>query len=56
MQDEFGPVDCEIAAANLVECSYEGKLPPFESIEIEVIAKLIGEPPVRANLGANLGK
>ena len=56
VQDEFGPVNCEIAASDLVECGYEGKLPPFESIEIEISANLIGEPPVAGEPGSEPGK
>jgi hypothetical protein len=51
VQDEFGPVDCEIAAPDLVECGYEGKLPPFESIEVEIIAKLTEASPVQGEPG-----
>lgn len=51
VQNEFGPVDCEIAAASLVECTYEGELPPFESIEVEILANLVGETPEEGKAG-----
>jgi hypothetical protein len=42
-----GPVECEIEEAGTkVTCSFEGELPPFEAIEVEVFARLTGEPPV----------
>jgi hypothetical protein len=41
-----GPVECEVAAIDLVSCVFEEKLHPFESIEIEVLASLTGAPPV----------
>jgi hypothetical protein len=49
--DRFGPVDCEVEAPDLVACSYEQTLPPYESIEIDVIASLTGEPPVAGKPG-----
>ncbi|HEU5062849.1 MAG TPA: hypothetical protein VFT79_06820 [Solirubrobacterales bacterium] len=41
-----GPVDCKIEGGVKVVCSFEGELPPFEAIEVEVLARLTGEPPV----------
>ncbi len=41
-----GPVDCALEAADEVACSYEGELPPYEAIEIEVLTALEGTPPV----------
>jgi hypothetical protein len=40
------PVDCAVEASDLVSCSFEGVLPPYEAIEIEIAASLTGEPPV----------
>jgi len=39
-----GPVDCTVAS-DLVSCSFEGILPSYEAIEIELFASLTGEPP-----------
>jgi hypothetical protein len=42
----YGPVECTVKAADEVVCTYEGKLPPFDAIEVEVFAALTGSPPV----------
>ncbi|HEU4705952.1 MAG TPA: hypothetical protein VFS64_02055 [Solirubrobacterales bacterium] len=39
------PVECALEAADEVVCSYEGKLPPYEAIEIEIPVSLTGTPP-----------
>ena len=39
-----GPVECTLAS-DLVSCSYEGTLPSYEAIEIELFASLTGESP-----------
>jgi hypothetical protein len=44
-KDESGPVDCAVEAADLVTCNFEGTLPPYEAIEIDVLASLTGSPP-----------
>ena len=44
-QGKAAPVDCSIEAPGEVICSYEGLLPSYETIEIEVFATLSGEPP-----------
>jgi hypothetical protein len=43
--DMFGPVDCTVKAPDEVLCGFEGTLPPYESIEVEVFTSLIGSPP-----------
>jgi hypothetical protein len=45
-QNELGPVDCAVEAVDLVECSFEGELPPYEAIEIDIPVSLTGSPPV----------
>jgi hypothetical protein len=41
-----GPVECELEAVGTkVSCTFEDELPAYESIEIEILAKLTGEPP-----------
>jgi hypothetical protein len=40
-----GPVKCTVAS-DLVSCSFEGILPSYEAIEIELFASLTGEFPV----------
>jgi hypothetical protein len=45
-RDSNGPVDCEVEAAGTrVTCTFENELPAYESIEIDVIANLNGDPP-----------
>jgi len=45
-QGGAGPVDCAVEAAGLVSCTFEDELPSYEAIEVEILASLIGEPPV----------
>jgi hypothetical protein len=45
-KNESGPVDCAVEAADLVTCNFEGTLPPYEAIEIDVVASLTDSPPV----------
>jgi hypothetical protein len=39
------PVECAVVAQDEVACSYEGELPPYEAIEIEIFTALAGTPP-----------
>lgn len=48
---EAAPVDCSIEAPDEVACSFEGALPSYEAIEIEIFASLTGEPPVAGSSG-----
>ena len=41
-----GPVDCSLESSTLVSCTFEGVLPPYEAIEVEIPASLTGDPPV----------
>ncbi|HET9197048.1 MAG TPA: hypothetical protein VFN92_02170, partial [Solirubrobacterales bacterium] len=45
------PVDCALEGETKVACSFEGVLPPYEAIEIEVLANLTGGPPVAGDPG-----
>jgi hypothetical protein len=45
VKDSFGPVSCEVKAADEVSCSFEGTLPSYEAIEVETSVNLTGEPP-----------
>ncbi len=45
VQDTFRPVDCEVKAPDEALCGFEGTLPPYESIEVEVFTSLQGSPP-----------
>ena len=47
-KEEDGPVECEVLAAGAeVSCTWEGEeLPPYESIEVEILVSLTGSPPV----------
>ncbi len=44
--DNYGPVGCVIKATDQVACTYEGEMPPYEAIEVEVLTVLEGSPPV----------
>src|SRR6476620_7551837 len=46
-----GPVNCSLEGASLVKCTFEGTLPPYEAIEIEIPASLTGDPPVAGEAG-----
>jgi hypothetical protein len=45
-QNLHGPIKCAVEASDEVVCSYEGKLPSYEAIEIEIFTSLTGSPPV----------
>ena len=49
--DTFGPVECAVEASDEVACNYEGKLPPYHAIEVEILAALTGSPPVAGDPG-----
>jgi hypothetical protein len=44
-RDIDGPLPCEVESPEKVVCTFEGKLPAYESFEIEVPVSLVGEPP-----------
>lgn len=46
VEDLSGPVNCSLESSSLVTCTFGGSLPPYEAIEVEVLASLTGEPPV----------
>ncbi|HST68383.1 MAG TPA: hypothetical protein VLI94_01850 [Solirubrobacterales bacterium] len=50
-QGEAGPVDCEIKEPDLVSCSFESTLRPYEAIEIDVLVSLADDPPVAGGPG-----
>ncbi|HKF81829.1 MAG TPA: hypothetical protein VKB23_02560 [Solirubrobacterales bacterium] len=50
-QDFSGPVDCAVDTGSLINCTFEGILPSYEAIEVEVMASLTGEPPVAGVAG-----
>jgi hypothetical protein len=45
-QNHIKGIECTIVAPDEVSCTFEKVLPPFEALEVEVLANLIGEPPV----------
>ncbi|HEU4461209.1 MAG TPA: hypothetical protein VFR75_01325 [Solirubrobacterales bacterium] len=51
-RDLSGPVECAVEAADLVSCTFEGTLAPYEAIEIEVPVILVGDPPASGAPGA----
>jgi hypothetical protein len=50
-QGKIVPVECEIDAPDEVTCSFEGELPSYEAIEIEIFTVLTGTPPVEGAPG-----
>ncbi|MGN6258079.1 MAG: hypothetical protein ACTHN3_10075 [Solirubrobacterales bacterium] len=51
LNDIYGPVDCGAASTSEITCAFEGELPPYEAIELEIYVSLDGEPPVAGTLG-----
>ncbi len=51
VQNTFRPVNCEVEAPDEVLCTFEGTLPPYESIELEVFTSLQGSPPTQGAPG-----
>ncbi len=49
--DVSGPVECEVKAPDEVICAFEGTLPSYESIELEVFTSLQGSPPSQGEPG-----
>jgi hypothetical protein len=47
----FGPVDCVLDNATHVFCAFNGRLPSYEAIEVEVFVSLVGDPPVQGEPG-----
>jgi hypothetical protein len=45
-----GPVDCTIAAAQRVECTFSGTLPPFEQLEV-IVGVLVAESAASGEVG-----
>src|SRR3954462_9255655 len=45
-QNRSGPVDCAVETPSRVVCTFEGTLPSYESLEVEVFGGLTGSPPV----------
>ncbi|HWO83223.1 MAG TPA: hypothetical protein VNM38_05465 [Solirubrobacterales bacterium] len=50
VNNEDGPVDCELESQTELVCTFENKLPSFESIEIEVFVDAI-DPPTAGDPG-----
>lgn len=49
--NEAGPVDCAVDTPSLVTCSFEGTLLPYQAIEVEIMASLVGSPPTAGTPG-----
>ena len=45
-QGTAGPVTCAVKSPTEVSCVFEQILPSYEAIEVEILANLIGEPPI----------
>jgi hypothetical protein len=50
-KNKFGPMDCTVESPSLVSCSFEGTLPSYEALEVEIPVSLTGEPPVAGTPG-----
>ena len=50
-QNVYGPLECEVQTTSQVSCTYKGKLPPYETLELEIFASLQGEPPLLGEAG-----
>jgi hypothetical protein len=46
-----GPVNCSLENSSFISCTFDGTLPPYEAIEVEIPASLTGEPPVAGEAG-----
>jgi hypothetical protein len=46
-----GPVECELESSTELVCTFEGKLPSYESIEIEIPVSTTTEPPSAGKAG-----
>ncbi len=55
-KNESGPVDCSLDGSDEISCQFEGELPPYEAIELEVFTILTGSPPLAAAPGAAPGE
>ena len=51
VKNASGPLNCALDTSSKVSCTFEGTLPPYESLEVEVFASLTGEPPVAGTPG-----
>jgi hypothetical protein len=49
--DSSGPVDCSVEDSSLISCTFEGTLPSYEAIELEIPVSLTGEPPAAGSPG-----
>ncbi|HEX5592946.1 MAG TPA: hypothetical protein VFX35_06330 [Solirubrobacterales bacterium] len=51
VQNKSGPLDCSVDDTDLVSCAFEGTLPSYEALEVEVFANLVGDPPAVSGPG-----
>jgi len=51
VKDKSGPVDCTVNTPSEVVCTFEGTLPSYESLEVEVFVTLSGSPPAGGDPG-----
>jgi len=51
-RDAYGPITCEIEESGTrVSCTFENELPSYESLEVDIFASLVGEPPTQGAPG-----
>lgn len=50
-KDKFGPLNCTVETPSEISCLFEGTLPSYEALEVEVFARLTGEPPAAGAAG-----
>jgi hypothetical protein len=46
VKDASGPLACALDSSSKVTCTFEGALPSYEALEVEILVSLAGEPPV----------
>jgi hypothetical protein len=51
VQGSAGPVDCTLDSSSRVSCTFEGILPPYEALEVEIFVSLTEDPPAVAAPG-----
>jgi hypothetical protein len=51
MFDKFGPVECSLNSPSEVACTFDGNLPPYRAIEVEIPVVLVGQVPLTGEPG-----
>lgn len=51
VQNKSGPVSCALEGSDRVVCTFEGALPSYESLEVEIFVSLTASPPAASAPG-----